>query len=144
MPYKKLHLEIITQERKVLEDEVDLVMAPGFDGQIGILPGHISLLTQLQPGEIYLLKGPSMTVLAVSGGLLDVHDDLVSIMAESAVRADEIDIAKVEAAKRQAEESLKEKLSHEEFVVAEADLRKAVLELKVAQKRHHYHSPLQE
>lgn len=144
MSLKKLHLEIITQERKVLEEDVDLVMAPGYDGQIGILPGHISLLTKLQPGEIFLLNGPTMTVLAVSGGLLDVHDDMVSVMAESAVRADEIDIAKVEAAKRQAEESLKEKLSRAEFIVAEADLRKAVLELKVAQKRHHYHSPIQE
>jgi len=139
MALKKLHLSVITQERKVLSDEVDLILAPGFNGQIGILPGHIGLLTKLQAGELYLFKGPSLAVLAVSGGLLDVHDDQVSVMADSAVRAEEIDIAKAEAAKRRAEETLREKLSETEFALAEADLRKAVLELKVARKRHHYH-----
>ncbi|MCX6816371.1 MAG: ATP synthase F1 subunit epsilon [Candidatus Beckwithbacteria bacterium] len=144
MALKKLHLEIITQEKRILNDEVDLILAPGYDGQIGILPGHIGLLTKLQAGELYIFKGPSMNMLAVSGGLLDVHDDQVSVMADSAVRAEEIDIAQVEAAKRKAEEALREKLSHEQFVLAESDLRKAVLELKVAQKRHHYRAPVQE
>ncbi|MEK7513714.1 MAG: ATP synthase F1 subunit epsilon [Patescibacteria group bacterium] len=136
MSPKKLQLEVITQERKILSESVDIVMAPAHDGQIGILPGHISLLTHLQAGELYIFSGPSMTVLAVSGGLLDIHDNQVSVMAESAVRADEIDIAKVEAAKAKAEEALKERLSAAEFAVAEADLRKAVLELKVAKRRH--------
>lgn len=144
MALKKLHLEIITQEKKILEDEVDLILAPGFEGQIGILPGHISLLTKLQSGELYLFKGPNMVMLAITGGLLDIHDDKVSVMADSAVRAEEIDAAKAQAAKEKAEEALKEKLSHEEFVVAEADLRRAVLELKVSQKRHHYHAPIGE
>lgn len=136
MSLKKLQLEVITQERKILSEAVDIVMAPTYDGQIGILPGHIGLLTRLQAGELYIISGPSMTVLAISGGLLDVHDNQVSVMAESAVRADEIDIAKVEAAKAKAEEALKERLSETEFAVAEADLRKAVLELKVAKRRH--------
>lgn len=136
MSLKKLQLEVITQERKILSEAVDIVMAPTYDGQIGILPGHIGLLTRLQAGELYIISGPSMTVLAISGGLLDVHDNLVSVMAESAVRADEIDIAKVEAAKEKAEEALKERLSETEFAVAEADLRRAVLELKVAKRRH--------
>ncbi len=144
MALKKLHLEIITQEKKVLSDDVDLILAPGYDGQIGILPGHISLLTKLQAGELYLFKGPNMVMLAVTGGLLDIHDDQVSVMADSAVRAEEIDAAKAEAAKEKAETALREKLSHEEFVVAEADLRRAVLELKVSQKRHHYHAPIGE
>ena len=135
---KKLQLEVITQEEQVLKDEVDLVMAPGHQGQIGILYGHIGLLTKLQAGELYILKGPSMTVLAVSGGLLDVNNNKVTVMADSATRADEIDIAKVEAAKRKAEETLKMKLSDRDFAVAESDLRKAVLELKVAKKRRHY------
>lgn len=140
----KLHLTVITQEKQVLEDEVDLVLAPGFQGQIGLLPGHIGLLTKLEAGELYIIKGPSMTVLAVSGGLLDIHNDQVSVMADSATRADEIDIAKVEVAKLKAEEDLREKLSEKEFIVAEADLRKAVLELKVAKKRYRHQSPLQE
>ncbi len=135
---KKLHIEVITQEQPILKDDVDLVMAPGHFGQIGILPGHIGLLTKLKAGELYILKGPNLTVLAVSGGLLDVHDNKVSIMADSAVRADEIDIAKVEAARVKAEKTLKEKLSDRDFAIAQSDLRKAVLELKVAKKRRHY------
>ena len=136
---KKLHLEIITQERQVLTDDVDLILAPAYDGQIGILPGHIGLLTRLQAGELYILKGPTMKLLAVSGGLLDVHDDLVTVLADSAVRAEEIDILKAEAAQRRAEEEFKEHLSQAEFALAEADLRKAVLELKVARKHHYRH-----
>ncbi len=135
---KQLHLEVLTQEKHVLKDDVDLVLAPGHEGQIGILPGHIGLLTKLQPGELYILKGPSMTALAITGGLLDVHDDQITVMADTAVRADEIDIAKVEAAKRKAEETLKEKLSGRDFAIAEADLRKAILELKVAKKQRRY------
>ena len=140
----KLLLEIITQERQVLKDEVDLVLAPGHEGQIGILPGHIGLLTKLQSGELYILKGASITILAVTGGLLDVHDNKVTIMADDAVRADEIDIRKVEQARTKAEDALRQKLSNKDFVVAQADLRKAVLELKVARKRRHYKLPIQQ
>ena len=135
---KKLELEVLTQEEQVLKDEVDLILAPAHEGQIGILPGHIGLLTKITSGELYIVKGPSMSVLAVSGCLLDVNDDKVTIMADSATRADEIDIAKVEAAKHKAEEALKLKLSERDFAIAESDLRKAVLELKVAKKRRHY------
>ena len=143
MAAKKLQLEVITQERSVFKDEVDLVLAPAHYGQIGILPGHIGLLTKLNSGELFILQGPSMQVLAVTGGLLDVHDNIVSVMADSAERADEIDIKKVEAAMKAAKEALKQKLSTKEFAVAEADLRKAVLELKVVKKRRHYKNPFQ-
>lgn len=138
MTVNKLSLTVITQERIVLKDEVDLVLAPGCAGQIGLLPGHIGLLTKLQPGELFIFKGPSVTILAVTGGLLDIHNNQLSVMADSAVRADEIDVAKVEAAKQKAEEALQERLSGHEFALAEADLRKAVLELKVAKKRYHH------
>lgn len=119
-----------------MKEEVDLILAPTYDGQIGILPGHIGLLTRLGSGELFIINGPSINVLAVGGGLLDVHSDKVTVMADSAARAEEIDIAKVEAAKKKAEEALEAKLSERDFAVAEADLRKAVLELKVARKRH--------
>jgi len=139
---KKLLLEIITQEKQVLKDEVDIVLAPGHEGQIGILYGHIGLLTKLQPGELYIIKGPSMTVLAVTGGLLDVHDNKVTVMADDATRANDIDIRKVEQARQRAEDALKQKLSEKDFVIAQSDLRKAVLELKVAKKRRHYKAPI--
>jgi len=135
---KKLHLEVITQEQKVFKDDVDLVLAPGHDGQIGILPGHIGLLTQLQAGELYIIKGASITILAVMKGLLDVNSDNVTVMTDSATRAEEIDIAKVEAAKAKAEQALKQKLSKRDYAIIQSDLRKAVLELKVVRKHRHF------
>jgi F-type H+-transporting ATPase subunit epsilon len=132
---KRLTLEIITQEAPIWEGEVDILLAPGADGQIGILPGHAALLTKLSEGELFIVTGPKMEVLAVSGGLLDVHNDKITVMADSAVRADEIDIYKVEQAKKKAEEALKQRLSSREYAIAEADLRKAVMELKVARRR---------
>lgn len=134
----KLQLEVITQEKLVLKDEVDLILAPAYNGQIGILPGHIGLLTKLDAGELYTLKGPTLSMYAVGGGLLDVHSDKVTVMADSAVRAEDIDLAKVEMAKQKAEEALKNRASSRDYAIAEADLRKAILELKVAKKRRSY------
>ena len=133
---KKLQLEILTQEDRVFTGEVDLVLAPSSEGQIGILPGHASLLTKLNAGELFIFFGPRIEVLALGGGILDVHNDQISVLADSAVRADEIDIYKVEEAKKKAEEALKQKLSTREYALAEADLRQAVMELKVARRRH--------
>lgn len=141
---KKLTLEILTQESRVFSGEADLILAPASDGQIGILPGHISLLTRLNPGEMFIFHGPQIEVLALGGGLLDVHNNEVSVLADSAIRAEEIDIYKVEEAKKKAEETLKQKLSTREYVLAEADLRQAVMELKVARRRHFSRSVLDE
>ncbi len=133
---RKLKLEILTQETRAYDGEVDIVLAPSTEGQIGILPGHAALLTKLAAGEVFIFDGPRVEVLAVGGGLLDVHNNEVSVLADSAVRADEIDIYKVEEAKKKAEEALKESLSEREYALAAADLRRAVLELKVARRRH--------
>lgn len=133
---KKLRLEILTQESRPFSGEVDLVLAPGAEGQIGILPGHAALLTKLSAGELFIFAGPKIEVLAVSGGLLDVHNNEVSVLADSAIRADDIDIYKVEEAKQKAQEALKQGLSEREYTLAAADLRRAMLELKVARRRH--------
>lgn len=133
---KKLTLEILTQESRVFSGEVDLILAPGSEGQIGILPGHASLLTQLNAGEMFIFQGPRIEALALGGGLLDVHNNEVSVLADSAIRAEEIDIYKVEEAKKKAEAALKQKLSTREYALAEADLRQAVMALKVARRRH--------
>lgn len=133
---KRLHLEILTQEGVSFRGDVDLVVAPSVEGQIGILPGHASLLSRLGGGELYYLVGPKLDTLAISGGLLDVHRDQLTVLADSAVRVADIDIYKVEQARKKAEEALKQKLSSREYALAEADLRRAVLELKVARRRH--------
>jgi len=137
MTKQRLHLEVITQEDTVYDDEVDMVLAPGFEGQIGILPGHIGLLTKLQAGELMIVQNTQLNILAVTGGLLNVFDNKITVMADSATRAEDIDVNKVEKAVAQAQETLKQKLSDRDFAIADADLRKAVLELKVAKKRRY-------
>lgn len=134
---KKLQLAVLTQETRVYKGEADIVLAPGAEGQIGILPGHASLLTKLAAGELFIFVGPRVEILAVGGGLLDVHNNEVSVLADSAIRAEEIDVYKVEEARKKAEEALKEGLSEREYALAAADLRRAILELKVARRRHY-------
>jgi len=139
----KLKLDIITQEKKVYQDEVDSVTAPASEGEVTILPRHIPLFTRLNPGEITLKKGSQETHIVVTGGFMDVSfPNKVTILADAAARAEEIDVKKAEEAKRRAEELLEQKLSRQEMLVVEASLRKAVLELKVARRtRRRSHTP---
>lgn len=136
-----LNLDIISQESQLLSQVVDMVLAPTDMGQIGILPGHISLFTYLEAGELILITGTKYEVFAVSGGFLDVNHDQVTVLADSAIKAEDIDIAKVEEARRKAQDSMRVKLSESDFQLAEADLRKAILELKVAKKRRYHRIP---
>ncbi len=131
-----LRLEIVTGERLVFSDEVDMVIAPGVDGQLGILPKHAPLLTALSIGELRVKKGQEELSFAIGGGFMEVYKDKVIVLADTAERAEEIDIARAEEARRRALESLKERgrLSREEFAQAEARLRKAVTRIKVAQR----------
>jgi F-type H+-transporting ATPase subunit epsilon len=129
-------LEIVTGERLVFSDEVDMVIAPGVEGQLGILPKHAPLLTALSIGELRVKKGQEELSFAIGGGFMEVYKDKVIVLADTAERAEEIDIARAEEARRRALESLKERgrLSREEFAQAEARLRKAVTRIKVAQR----------
>lgn len=131
-----LHLEIISPERVVFTDEVDMVVAPGLEGELGILPHHTALFTQIKPGEIKIKKGREEIFLAITGGFLDVApQSKVTILADYAVRAEDVEIARAEEAKKRAEQLMKEKKSDQEFVFAQAELRRALLELKVAHRR---------
>ncbi|GAG21047.1 unnamed protein product, partial [marine sediment metagenome] len=102
-----LKLDIVTAERVVYSDEADVVVAPGIDGQLGILPHHAPLMTTLQPGELRVRKGGEEFSLAISGGFLEVRPDRVIILADTAERAEEIDVSRAEEAKRRAEERLR-------------------------------------
>ena len=140
-----IHLDIITPERIVYSDEVDEVMVPGVEGELGILPHHTPLFTQIKPGEIKIKKGSQEIFLAVTGGFLDVApQSKVSILADYAVRSEEVEIARVEEAKKRAEEAMREKKSKQEAIYAEAELRKALLELKVARRRKAPKAPVSE
>jgi F-type H+-transporting ATPase subunit epsilon len=127
-----MHLEIVTAERVVLSDEVDQINAPTRDGRIGILPRHMPLLTLLDVGELDIIKNGEVTPFAVSGGFLEVLPNRVTILADTALRADEIDEARAEEARRRAEEIIAQRRSDREMAEAEAELRRAMVELKVA------------
>jgi F-type H+-transporting ATPase subunit epsilon len=130
-----IHLEIVTAERVVLSEDVDSINAPTREGRVGILPRHEPLLTILEPGELAIVQGGVRTEFAVSGGFMEVLPNRVTILADTALRADEIDEARAEQARVRAEEMLKQKMSDREMAEAEMQLRRAMVELKVAQMR---------
>ena len=130
-----LHLEIVTAERLVLSDDVDQVNAPTKDGRIGILPRHMPLLTVLTEGELSIIKGGVRTEFAVFGGFMEVLPDRVTILADACDRSDEIDLERAEDAKRRAEERLASRKSNQDMALAEADLRRALMQIKMAKVR---------
>ncbi len=123
-----MRLEIVTAERTVYSEDVDMLLAPGIDGQLGILPNHAPLLTALQPGEIRVDKDGDESYMAVSGGFLEVLGNRVTILADTAERAEEIDIERAEAAVRRAEERIASRTS-------DMDLQRAVFSLRRSQAR---------
>ena len=132
----KLKIEIISPEKIVFQGEADTLTLPGDQGQITILPGHIPLFTRVKPGEVKIKNGSQENYLAVNQGYLTVEaENKVSILTDYAVRSEEIEIKLAQEAKLKAEKALKEKRSRQDFVVAEAELRKALLQLKVAHRK---------
>ncbi len=130
-----IKLDIVTAERVVYSEEVDVVVAPGIDGQLGILPHHAPLMTALQAGELLVRKGGEEFSMAISGGFLEVRPDKIIVLADAAERAEEIDLARAEAAKRRAEEQLSRPTPDVDLAQAEASLRRALARLKVGERR---------
>mgnify|MGYP001034670929 CR=1 FL=1 len=128
-----VRLEVVTAERVVFADDVDVVVAPGVEGQLGILPHHAPLMTTLVPGELLMRKGGQEFSLVISGGFLEVRPDRIIVLADAAERADEIDIARAETAKQRAAERLHERPPGLDEARAEAALRRALVRLKVAE-----------
>lgn len=132
---KRITLEIITQERHLLSKTVDKVVVPSISGELTILPGHVPLFTRLADGIVLLVDGTNTDEFGVLGGFLDVGpNSKVTIMADSALRAEEVNEARALEAKRQAEEAMKQKDDMVAFRIAEGSLRQALLELKVARR----------
>jgi F-type H+-transporting ATPase subunit epsilon len=139
-----LRVQIVTAEREVLSEEgVDMVVAPGAEGVVGILPRHAPLLTTLNPGVVRIKRGGSEEAMAVGGGFLQVARDQVLILADSAERADEVDEARAEEARRRARETLTEAVSSGQRLQAEAArvaLRRAEVRIQVV-RRHRRGAP---
>jgi F-type H+-transporting ATPase subunit epsilon len=130
-----IKLEIVTAERVVYSGDVDVVVAPGAEGQLGILPHHAPLMTLLQAGELRARRGEQEDVMAISGGFLEVRPDRVIVLADHAERAEEIDIERAEAARKRAEERLRDsKGVGFDQARAEAALRRALNRIAVAEK----------
>lgn len=133
-----LKLEIVTPEAKVYSDDVDMVTLPGVEGEMGIFPMHVPLMTQLASGEVTVRKGGKEFYLAVGDGFVEVTGERVSILTDMAINSDNIDEAKAEEARKRAEARLAEKLSDEETAAVNASLAHSLAQLKV--KRRHPHS----
>lgn len=131
----KLKFEIVTAERVVYSDDVDIVVAPGIEGQLGILPGHAPLMTMLQPGEMLVRKGGEEVAMFVSGGFLEVIANRVTVLADVAERAEEIDVERAETARCRAEDRMKTCSSEMDLTLAEAALRRSLMRLRVAEHR---------
>ena len=129
-----LTLEIVTPDRKVVTEKVDEVEIPGADGYFGVLPGHTPLLAMLQVGELWYRKGSETVHLAIAFGFAEVLPDRVTILAQFAEKADEIDIARAEAAKRRAEERVSAPIlaSEMDYERARIALLKSLIRLQVA------------
>jgi F-type H+-transporting ATPase subunit epsilon len=131
-----LKLEIVTPEGRVYSEEVDMVTVPGIEGEMGILPQHVPLMTQMVPGEISVRKAGHDYFLAVGEGMIEVSGRHVAVLTDLAIGSDKIDEAKVEEARRRAEARLHEKLSDEEVASVNASLARSVAQLHVKRRRH--------
>ncbi|HDS09122.1 MAG TPA: F0F1 ATP synthase subunit epsilon [Firmicutes bacterium] len=130
-------IDIVTAEKIVHSDDVDILIAPGRKGQLGILPGHAPLIATLVPGELIVRKSDQEYIIAISGGFLEVRPDRIIVLADAAERAEEIDIQRAEDARRRAKESLSRSTSPEDAAIAEAALKRAIARLDVASRVAH-------
>jgi len=130
-----LKLEIVTPDAKVFSEDVDMVTLPGVEGEMGIFPQHVPLMTQIVAGEIIARKGGQDYFLAIGEGFVEITADHVSILADMAIRAENIDEAKAEEARRRAQARLAEQLNDEEAATVQASLSHSLAQLKVKRSR---------
>ena len=130
-----IKLEIVTPEATVYSEDVDMVTLPGVEGQMGVLPQHVRLMTQLVPGELIVRKDGHDDFMAVGEGLVEVNNERVSIVTNMAIAVDRIDEAAAEEARQRAATRLREKISSEEVASVNASLARSLAQLHV--KRRH-------
>jgi len=131
-----LRLEIVTPESKTFSDDVDSVVIPGVEGELGILPMHVPLMTMLLPGELRVTRDGLETRLAVGEGFVEVSGDKVSVLTDMAINESDIDENSAEEAMRRAEEAMNDsKLNSEEIALVNAALQKSLAQLRVKRRR---------
>ncbi len=136
-----MRLEIVTAERALFEGEVDAVVAPGVDGEIGVLPKHAALITALQAGELRFRNAEGEQDFAITGGFMEVRGDRVSVLADAAERADEIDVVRAEEAVARARQRIAEHGQDMNIERALSSLRRAQVRLNVTRRRRRASAP---
>lgn len=131
-----LRLEIVTPEATAYSEDVEMVTLTGADGEMGVYPNHVPVLTTLQPGELRVLKGGNETFLAVGEGFVEVKGDSVSVLTDVALEASKIDVGAAEAAVARAQQAMREDHTAEEVAAIQATLQKALAQLHVKRRRH--------
>ena len=132
-----LHLQIITPDKLLVREEADQVQIPGKNGYLGILPGHAPLITELMIGEISYVHGGTTYYLAVAWGFAEVLPDKVTILADTAERAEDIDVKRAQEAKTRAEEALRQAAPDLDYDAVQYALRRAEVRLEVAARAGH-------
>ncbi|MHC1765179.1 MAG: ATP synthase F1 subunit epsilon [Verrucomicrobiia bacterium] len=129
-------LEIVTPEAKTFSEEVDMITLPAVDGEMGIYPNHVPLMTQVVAGEVIVRRGAEEQFLAIGDGFVEITGEHVAILTDMAIRAENIDEGKAEEARKRAEARLSEKLDDEQVAAASAALAQSLAQLKVKRRRH--------
>ena len=131
-----IRLDVVAVDRTVYSDDVDMVIAPGIEGEMAIKPRHASLMTALNYGQLVIKKnGLPDEIIAIGGGFMEVRPDRVTVLADNAERSEDIDIAEAEAARKRAQDLLAQPLEPEDEERALAALKRARLHLKIAEQR---------
>ena len=131
-----LKLEIVTPEEKIYSEDVEMVTLPGSEGELGVYPNHVPVLTALKPGELRIVKGGRESAMAIGEGFVEIKSDGVSILTDMALQSEKIDIAAAEEAVARAQAAMKEDTTPEQVVAIQASLQKALAQLHV-KRRHH-------
>ena len=130
-----MHVEIVSAEREIFAGEAEMIVAPGILGEVGILPGHVALLTQLRPGEVRLqLAGGEQQAFYVSGGILEVQPKVVTVLSDTVIRAQDLDEAAVLKARQDAEEVLAGRSDRLDFAKAQAEFAELAAQLQTIQR----------
>ena len=132
-----MQLEIVTPEKKAFSDEIESVVVPGVQGELGILKAHSPLISSLQPGELRYMKNGEETSMAIGTGIIEVSHDTVSILTDMAMGVSEIDESAVEKALERAKESLKEMTTPEEIATVQVAIQKSMAQLHIKRRRRH-------
>jgi F-type H+-transporting ATPase subunit epsilon len=131
-----LRLEIVTPEKTAYSEDVEMVTLPGSEGELGVYPNHVPLLTTLNPGELRVLKGGKETFLAIGEGFVEITAATVSVLTDMALEPSVIDESAAEAAVARAQAAMKDDLGAEEVAAVQASLQKALAQLHVKRRRH--------